>query len=236
LRTQLTEARKNIKASKKELAGNKKELAEEKRRFRNWRARHREDPLAVALNDAKRKHGTGKSKELDNLLKTYLEEKCSHRSESQDHVQTTERASSSGCRRDEASYFDVCAKFTWDPFVNNDEKFEKLVSVNELTRRKMSSKDQKNIKNKGFCDAATYKYEHTAKWAESTNASRELDNFTVRHDVSAMGSQERGERLKRCFSSLSSDMLGKIDSKFLDLQKAKKVSQKGKKVLRQYVL
>jgi len=31
-------------------------------------------------------------------------------------------------------------------------------------------------------------------------------------------------------------MLGQIDSKFLDLQKAKKVSQKGKKVLRQYVL
>ena len=84
LRQQLTEAGKNIKASKKELAGSKKELAEEKRRFCNWRARHREDPLAVAFTAANGKSGKSKSKELDKLLKTYLEQKCPHRSECQE--------------------------------------------------------------------------------------------------------------------------------------------------------
>ena len=141
-------------------------------------------------------------------------------------------ASSSHSRKLELSYFDVCTKFTWDPFANNDEKFEKLVAINELLRRKMSSKEQKNIKNKGFCIAATYKYERTTKWADQTNASRELDSFTVQQNVSAMSAEQRGERLKRFFSTLSTDMIAKLDPKLGDLGKTKKETQKGKKVLR----
>ena len=232
MREQLTETRKSLKAQKKELAGNKKELAEEKRRFRNWRARHREDPLAVAFADAKGKQGKGKSKEMEQLLKTYMETKCPHRTEAQSQTQSVERASSSHSRKLELSYFDVCTKFTWDPFANNDEKFEKLVAINEIIRRKMPSKEQKNIKNKGFCIAATYKYERTTKWADQTNASRELDSFTVQQNVSAMSAEQRGERLKRFFSTLSTDMIAKVDSKLGDLGKTKKETQKGKKVLR----
>ena len=96
-------------------------------------------------------------------MKTYLEQKCPHRSESQEQEQTVERTSTSGCRREEESYFDVCTKFSWGPFANNDEKFEKLVSINEYTKKKLSGKEQKNIKNKVFCEAATFKYEHASK-------------------------------------------------------------------------
>jgi len=236
LTQQLAEARKTLQANKKAMAESKKEIAEEKRRFRNWRARHPEDPLSIAFKDAKGNRGKTKARELDNLLRTYLETKSEHRTESQDQLKSEERAASSATRTAEASHFEVCGKFSWDPFANNDDKFEKLLAVNELKRRRLPAKHRQGIEKSGLCSAATYKYEHTTKWTEQSNMSREQDTFRVRHDVSAMAADEKGERLKRFFSSVSLDMLGKVDSKLLPQEKPKKISHRPQKVVRRAVL